>query len=143
MVTKYVLGTLAQNEDLHKKARVAYLNAYKAQYPNSKTKIQQNYLDRITGEVANNVIQLSTDGKDHSDRLDIPIRHGSPNIDKCLYRYDSEKENNPLKKDYYFKPSQRVSLGANNALIDLNKDEAKAQGFRFDDSTLLSFTKGN
>lgn len=145
MVTKYVLGTLEHSEHLHTQARASYLTAYKTKYPDSQTRIKQNHKDRITGKVADTVIQLSVDGKDHSDRLDAPNLHPDyPTTDKVIYSYDSNREHDPLKKDYHFKPSQRGALEAHAALTDLSEDEAKDHGFNYDHTVsmeAMSLTK--
>lgn len=137
MTKTYTRGTAEQIEELHQKARTAYLAAFLARYPESQTRVARNYTDRITGIVADTVIQLDdTNTKDHADRLDDPIKHPDyPNTNLWLLGRDPAKESDELDRAFYFKTSERGVLQADVALTDIDEAEATRQGFLVGEET--------
>lgn len=73
--------------------------------------------DRVTGEIKDTKIQLSTDGKDHADRYDNPILP------------DDTKQNTILNTAYYYNLTTRIANGAHPSLTNNTLEEAQAQGF--------------
>lgn len=127
MVERYIRGTLAQVEDLHQKLRTEYLAAYLVEFPNSQTRTATNYTDRITGTVADTIIQLSDDGKDHSDRVIDPTNH--PSTDEKLLKYNTDNESDSLDPAFYLKSSVRTRLGADIALVEEDRTTVETRGF--------------
>lgn len=130
MVRRYVKCTRVQAIDTMDKMNTLYLAEYARQYPNDKTRIAKNYTDRMTGEIRDTVIRLSTDGKDHSDRFVDWIAHPEDD-DAYLLSYEDTRQANKLNPAYYLNPPTRIArLAADPDLVDIDDtDEAKRQGF--------------
>lgn len=130
MTENFIRGTDTQIEDLHQRARAAYITAFAARFPNSRTRIARNYTDRITRIVADTVIQLSVDGKDHSDRFDDPIRHPNyPTTNEVIFKYDTDNESDDLETAFYYKSSERTNLGTDVALVEEDRATVESRGF--------------
>jgi len=125
-----VIGTQEQIEDYNIIIRPLYWIAFKAKYSKAKTRVQEGYIDRITGEVITCTWWLSINGKDHSDRLNDYIKHPDyPDTDKCLVSYETTREADPLDIACYYNLTARTANGSHASLTNNTRAEAKAQGF--------------
>jgi len=134
MTIVYIIGTQEHIEELHEISRALYIADFKDEYPNSQTRVEEDHVDRITGETHDCTWQLSTTGKDHADRFDNYIEDEDyPATNKCLLSFDDAENNIKLKPAYYYNSTARIANGANAALTDNTRAEAEAQGFFAED----------
>lgn len=130
MTIVHVISTQEHIENYNVIIRDLYLIVFKAKYPDSKTRIQEDYLDKVTKNIGDCLIQLSICGRDHSDRLNLYIEHPDyPDTDQCLVPFDDTKVNDDLNLAYYYNSTARAANSADPSLTDNTEAEAKTQGF--------------
>lgn len=130
MVIKYIVNTRNKTEHLTKISWPLYIEAVKAQYPETKTTIEIGHKDRITKKISNRTWILVNNGETrHSDRLDDPCGHLDKKVDKAYIKYEDSEENNSIKPAFYYNPLARKKNGADPDFIEYSKERLKTEGF--------------
>ena len=135
MTIRHLTDTVKELEDWHKAAKESYFTNTGA-----STRMQKDYIDKITGNQEDTLIKLSTDSKIHTDRIFyITIHPDYPTTDIGVITYDDSDILND-KSITYPTTQQWRDDNRGSGLTEISTEDLQALGFVSLDSVDL-FTR--